>query len=144
MWEEGKKRKKIVLAPEVRTFHSLHRESHVDQRESAPVPLSSSCFLPRFLSLLEGSTCPSHLLLPPPALPQVILGGEASPASDMWSVGCLLSPLLLHRPMFDAKNGKQLMEHIYRVVGRCVRLEVELLRKFVENEEDLRGSREVS
>jgi serine/threonine protein kinase len=64
----------------------------------------------------------------------VILGGEASPASDMWSVGCLLSPLLLHRPMFDAKNGKQLMEHIYRVVGRSVALKlfefIENLRKF--------------
>ena len=33
----------------------------------------------------------------------------------MWGVGCLLSMLLVGRPPFDAKNGKQLVEHIYRV-----------------------------
>lgn len=48
---------------------------------------------------------------------QIILGGEATPSSDMWSLGCLFSLILLHRPLFDAKNAKQLMEHIYRTVG---------------------------
>eukprot|EP00624_Nannochloropsis_granulata_P005401 evm.model.NODE_38224_length_1271_cov_10.885130.1 len=49
--------------------------------------------------------------------PEVVLGGDASPMSDCWSVGCLLSLLLLSRPLFDARSNVQLMEHVYRVVG---------------------------
>jgi serine/threonine protein kinase len=49
--------------------------------------------------------------------PEVLLGGEANFASDVWSVGCVLSALLLGRLAFEARTGRQLMEHIYRGVG---------------------------
>lgn len=50
--------------------------------------------------------------------PEVFLGArEYTPATDMWSVGCILAELLLQEPLFPAKSEEEQLSWIVQVLG---------------------------
>ncbi|CAL8464067.1 g3602 [Coccomyxa elongata] len=50
--------------------------------------------------------------------PEVFLGaGEYTPATDMWSVGCILAELLLQEPLFPAQSEEEQLSCIVQAMG---------------------------
>ncbi|KAG7486082.1 dual specificity tyrosine-phosphorylation-regulated kinase 4-like [Solea senegalensis] len=62
-------------------------------------------------------TDPEFTFTPMYASPEVLLGKSCSPATDMWSLGCIIAELHLGYPLFCGSNSEQQFIRIMQVLG---------------------------
>ncbi|KAG7486081.1 dual specificity tyrosine-phosphorylation-regulated kinase 4-like [Solea senegalensis] len=65
----------------------------------------------------SSSTDPEFTFTPMYASPEVLLGKSCSPATDMWSLGCIIAELHLGYPLFCGSNSEQQFIRIMQVLG---------------------------
>lgn len=83
------------------------------------------------LARKRGKSDDDDILKDPYASPEMVLGSpKHTKETDIWALGCLLSHLLLNKPLYSGKDRESLMLAMYKLIGTPSSKNFEAAAKF--------------